>query len=162
MLQSLANVPMVCDAGLADRSTLTAGTIGTGAYTLTEAVPNDHYTYEINPDYAWGPNGATTKEAGLPATVIAKVIPNETTAANLLLAGDVNAAQIVGPDAARLDGAKLFSAAIEALLGEQWYNQAEGHVTSDPAVRMALTQAVDFDELQKVLTPSSTGARHSD
>ena len=156
VLQSLANVPMVCDAGLKDRTTLAAATDGTGPYTLTEAVPNDHYTYEINPDYAWGPSGATTKEAGLPKTVVAKVIPNETTAANLLLAGDVNAAQIVGPDAARLDSAKLFSQTIEALLGEQWYNQADGHVTSDPAVRMALTQAVDFDELQKVLT-SNTG-----
>ncbi|MEU1973109.1 ABC transporter substrate-binding protein [Microbacterium sp. NPDC019599] len=156
-LQGFANVPMVCDAGLADRSQLADTTIGTGPYVLTEAVSGDHYTYELNEDYAWGPGGATADEKGLPATVVARIIPNETTSANLLMSGEVNAAQIVGPDAQRLEAAKLFSVGIEALLGEQWYNQGEGHVTSDPAVRMALTQALDIAELQKVVT-SNAGA----
>ena len=157
VLQGLTNVPMVCDAGLADRSQLSAGTLGTGPYVLTEAVPNDHYTYEINEDYAWGPDGATTQEDGLPSTIIARIIPNETTAANLVLSGEVNAAAIVGPDAQRLESAGLFSQSIEALLGEQWYNQNEAHATSDPAVRMALTQALDLGELQGVLTSNAGG-----
>lgn len=157
VLESLANVPMVCAAGLEDRSTLTDATLGTGPYVLTEAVPNDHYTYEINPDYAWGPGGATTKEKGMPATIVARIIPNETTSANLVLSGEINAAQVVGPDAQRLEAAGLFSQSIEALLGEQWYNQNEGHVTSDPAVRMALTQALDLAELQKIVTSGAGG-----
>ncbi len=33
---------------------------GTGPYELTEAVPGDHYTYQIRDGYTWGPNGATT------------------------------------------------------------------------------------------------------
>jgi peptide/nickel transport system substrate-binding protein len=156
-LQGLANVPMVCDAGLADRDQLTGATLGTGLYALTEAAPNDHYTYTLNKDYAWGPGGITAKEKGLPATVIAKVIPNETTSANLLLSGEVNAASIVGPDAQRLEAAKLFSGSLDALLGEQWYNQNAGHLTSDPAVRMALTQALDLAQLQKVLTSGAGG-----
>lgn len=151
-LQGFANVPMVCDAGLEDRSQLADSTVGTGPYVLTEAVSGDHYTYELNEEYAWGPGGATAKEKGLPASIVARIIPNETTSANLLLSGEVNAAQIVGPDAQRLEGADLYSVGIEALLGEQWYNQNDGHATSDPAVRMALTQALDLAEMQKVVT----------
>jgi len=151
-LEGLANVPMVCDAGMDDRDQLAASTLGTGPYVLTEAVPNDHYTYELNEDYAWGPGGVTADEQGLPATVVARIIPNETTAANLVMSGEINAAAIVGPDAKRLEGAGLFSQSVEALVGEQWYNQGEAHATSDPAVRMALTQALDLPELQKVLT----------
>lgn len=157
VLQGLANVHMVCAAGLEDRTILTAGTSGTGPYVLTEAVPNDHYTYEAREDYTWGPNGASTADEGMPATVIARIIPNETTAANLLTTGEVNASTIVGPDAQRLESAGLFSAGEEVLIGEQWYNQGETHATSDPAVRMALTQALDLAELQKVLT-SGAGA----
>ena len=152
LLAGLANVAMVCDAGLTDRSVLADSTVGTGPYVLTEGTPNDHYTYELNADYAWGPDGVTAEEKGLPATVTAKIVSNETTAANLLLSGDLNAAQIVGADAERLDAAGLFRQDTQALLGEQWYNHLDGHPTSDPAVRMALTQAVDLAELQKVLT----------
>ena len=37
-------------------------------------------------------------------------------------------------------------------MGEQWYNHNDGHATSDPAVRMGLTQALDLDELASVAT----------
>lgn len=151
-LEGLTSVPMICDAGLADRSLLTDGTIGTGPYVLTEAVANDHYTFAINEAYAWGPGGITTAEPGLPATVTARIIPNETTSANLVLSGEINAAQVIGPDAQRLVSANLFYDEVEAVVGEQWYNQNPAHITSDPAVRMALTQALDLDELRNVLT----------
>lgn len=157
VLNGLSNVPMVCDAALADRTLLASETVGTGPYVMTEAVADDHYTFEINEDYAWGPGGSTTAEGGLPTTVTAKIVSNETTAANLLLSGDLNAAQIVGADAERLDAAGLFRQETQALLGEQWYNQADGHPTSDPAVRMALTQAIDFEEMRKVLTSGAGG-----
>ena len=85
------------------RSRWRTGTAGTGPYELTEAVPGDHYTYEIRDGYTWGPNGATTDEKGLPDTVVMKIVENEGTAANLLLSGEVNAATIQGPDAKRLD-----------------------------------------------------------
>ena len=39
-----------------------------------------------------------------------------------------------------------------AMVGEQWYNHDDGRETSDPAVRMALTQALDLDELASVAT----------
>ncbi|GAB1819009.1 ABC transporter substrate-binding protein [Herbidospora sp. RD11066] len=151
-LNAFSNLPMVCDAGMKDRATLKAATNGTGPYVLTEAVPSSRYTYRLREGYTWGPGGATTAEKGMPATVVVKVVANETTSANELLAGTINAVQVIGPDGDRLAGAGLASVGTQALIGQQWYNQAEGHPTSDPAVRMALTQAVDLKQLQVAMT----------
>ena len=152
VLNGLASLPMVCESGMKDRKSLADSTAGTGPYELTEAVPGDHYSYQIRDGYTWGPNGATTAENGMPDTIVMKVIQNEGTAANLLLSGDVNAALIQGPDAKRLDAANLFSVSTTAMVGEQWYNHNEGHETADADVRMALTQAIDFNELASVAT----------
>lgn len=157
LLLGLSGLPMVCDSSLTDRSALAAGTDGTGPYVLTEAVPSDHYTYELREDYAWGPGGATVDEPGIPAKVNVRIVSDGTTAANLLLSGEVNAAQLTGPDADRALGADLFVREGTAIAGEQWYNHAEGHPTSDPAVRKALTQAVDLDELANVITAGKGG-----
>ena len=70
---------------------------------------------------------------GMPDTIVIKIVENETTSANLLLSGELNAAQIIGPDAERLDKPGLFAAETPALIGEQWYNHADGRATSDPA-----------------------------
>lgn len=163
VLQGLASLPIVCASGMDDRASLTDSTQGTGPYELSEAAPGDHYTYQLREGYTWGPDGATTAEKGLPATIVVKVVENESTAVNLLVSGQINATPVVGADAERLDAQGLFAAETETIVGEQWYNHAEGHATSDPKVRMALTQALDFPELQKVLTsgrgaPASTFA----
>jgi peptide/nickel transport system substrate-binding protein len=152
VLNGLASVPIVCPSGMTDRAKLATATAGTGPYELTEAAPGDHYTYKIRDGYTWGPDGATSATKGLPDTVVFKVVANETTAANLVLSGGLTAAQITGPDATRLEKAGLFTAKTPVIVGEQWYNHAVGRVTSDPKVRMALTQALDLDQLQKVLT----------
>src|SRR4051812_37588236 len=152
VLNGLASLPMVCESGMNDRKSLAATTDGTGPYELTDAAPGDHYTYQIRDGYTWGPNGATTAEKGMPDTVVMKVIQNETTSANLLVSGEINAATIMGPDAKRLDGAGLFSTSTPAMVGEQWYNHNDGHETSDAGVRMGLTQALDLGELASVAT----------
>ena len=152
VLNGLASLPIVCPGGMDDRKSLADSTSGTGPYELTEAAPGDHYSYQIRDGYTWGPDGATTATEGMPDTIVMKIVQNETTSANLLVSGEINAAQIIGPDAERLEKQGLFSAKTTALLGEQWYNHADGHATSDPDVRMALTQALDLPELQKVLT----------
>ena len=157
VLNGLGSLPMVCAAGMQDRASLKDKTNGTGPYELTEAVPGDHYTYQIRDGYTWGPNGATTAETGMPDTIVMKIVQNEGTAANLLLAGDINAATIQGPDAKRLDAANLFSVSTTAMVGEQWYNHDAGHETSDAAVRMALTQAIDYGELASVATAGEGG-----
>src|SRR5262249_7639976 len=85
LIQGLALVQMVCAKGLANRSILVHGTDGTGAYAMTAGIPGDHYSFVVRKGYKWGPNGATTATAGLPAKVTIKVVTNESTAANLLL-----------------------------------------------------------------------------
>ena len=59
---------------------------------------------------------------------------NESTAANLLLAGDLNAAQVVtGPDRARLEGARLKSAGVRNPVGEMLFNERSGAPDVRPA-----------------------------
>ncbi|MFN8622207.1 MAG: ABC transporter substrate-binding protein [Chloroflexota bacterium] len=152
VLNGLSDLPIVCASGLADRTTLASATAGTGPYVLTEAAPGDHYTYTVRDGYTWGPSGATTADAGLPGTVVLRVVENASTAANLLLSGDVNVASVIGPDAKRAEGANLFSVDTAVIIGEMWFNHADGHATADPAVRTALTQALDLAQLQQVLT----------
>lgn len=152
VLQGLANLPIVCPKGMADRKSLQDSTDGTGPYELTDAQPDDHYTYQIRDGYTWGPDGATTATEGMPDTIVMKIVQNESTAANLLLSDDLNGAIINGPDRKRLDAAGLHTDDTQALLGEQWYNQNSGHATSDPDIRQALTQALDLEQLEKVYT----------
>jgi peptide/nickel transport system substrate-binding protein len=152
VLNGLASLPMVCVAGMKNRKNLARHTAGTGAYQLTEAASGDHYTFTKRSGYTWGPNGASTATAGLPAKIVVKIVPNETTAANLLLSGGLSAATVRGADVKRLEAAHLFSADVNALEGEMWFNQAKGRPGADPAVRVAMTRALDMAQLAKVLT----------
>ncbi|WP_222195437.1 ABC transporter substrate-binding protein [Modestobacter italicus] len=152
VLEGLTSLPMVCASGLADRSVLAGESRGTGPYELTEVVPTDHVTYSLREGYTWGPDGAGTDAEGMPDEVVVQVVPNETTSSNLLLSGGLNAATVLGPDAQRLTGADLFASTQDAVLGEMWFNHAAGRPGADPAVRTALTQALDLGELQEVLT----------
>ncbi len=157
VLNGLANLPIVCRSGLQDRKSLAATSAGTGPYELTQAVPGSQYTYRIREGYTWGPDGASTAVAGMPDTIVMKIVQNPGTAANLLLSGGLNASVVSGPDTKRLDAAKLFSASTPGLSGEQWYNHGQGHRTADPAVRKALTQALNLPQLAQVLTAGNGG-----
>lgn len=152
LLQGLASLYMVCKQGMADRKTLARKTDGTGLYTLTEDVSGDHVSYTKRAGYTWGPNGVTSTTNGLPAKVVVKFVSNETTAANLLLSGGLNASTILGPDGKRLQAAKLFVSKTPTVRGLMWFNQAPKRAGSDPLVRKALTQALDLPKLRKILT----------
>jgi peptide/nickel transport system substrate-binding protein len=153
LLETLPNVPIVCEAALADRSVLTAGTLGTGPYVLTEAVVDDHYTYTRRDGYTWGPDGATTDAEGMPKYIKVQVVGSDTTAVNMLLTGDINMAEVSsGPDGQRAEDAGIPFVAIPALIGETWYHHGDGHPTSDFFVREALVEALDFDALNDVIS----------
>jgi peptide/nickel transport system substrate-binding protein len=148
----VGGLPIVCAKGMKDRGMLKQGADGTGMFTLGEAVPGDHYTLNLRDDYSWGPGDATGTAKGLPDTVVLKVIGNESTAANLLLSGEVNAGQILGADRDRLDAAGLYRRDVVAPLGELLFNQQAGHPGEDESVRRALTQGLDLESLGKVLS----------
>jgi peptide/nickel transport system substrate-binding protein len=153
--RNVGTLPIVCRKGLTNRSILKRGGSGTGMFTLTQAVVDDHYTFTRRKDYAWGPGGSKADAAGLPDTVVLKVVSNETTAANLLLAREVNAALIAGQDKERVAARLDFKRAVHAPLGELWFNQGRGEPTAAPEVRRALTQALDLTQLRKVVTSGS-------
>ncbi|WP_067177967.1 ABC transporter substrate-binding protein [Microtetraspora niveoalba] len=157
ILESAPVLFVVCGKGAEDRSLLARGTSGSGPYTLTEAVPGDHYTFQVREDYVWGPGGATTKESGQPAKIVLKVVPNEQTAANLLISGGINGAVIYGADRARLEATPgIGKTVISGGNGQFFYHQGEDRPARDPAVRRALTQALNLKELAGVAS-SGTG-----
>ncbi len=152
LLRNLGGLPIVCGKGLADRSTLAKGQHGSGMFAITEIVPNDHYTLTRRKDYAWGPGDWKREQPGLPEKVTFRVVQNMTTAANLLLSGELNAARITGQDQQRLRAQKLFHGDQVVPMGELFFNQAPGRAGGDQAVRRALVQALDLAQIGKVLT----------
>lgn len=150
--RTVGGLHIVCAKGMADRTTLAQGADGTGMFTVTEAVANDHYTLTRREDYAWGPGDWRTDQRGLPDQVVIRIVANETTAANLLVSGEANAAPFVGPDQQRLRGQRLFERSTLALTGELWFNQKDGLPGADENVRRALTQALDLTELGQVVS----------
>ncbi|MFC7307120.1 ABC transporter substrate-binding protein [Streptomyces monticola] len=154
LLRNAGSVPIACGKGLKDRTALAKGGKGsnTGMFTMTEAVAGDHYTLTRRKDYAWGPGSWKRAQKGLPDKVTIRVVPNETTAANLLLSGELNAAPVVGPEQKRLAARKLFHADVQAPVGELFFNQNAGRPGADVQVRRALVQALDLPGLGKVIT----------
>ncbi|MFI9550055.1 ABC transporter substrate-binding protein [Nonomuraea endophytica] len=158
LVETLGRVPIVCDKGLDDPKLLENTTVGSGPFVLTKVVRGDTYTFTRRDGYTWGPDGVAGNVLGSPATIVFKVVPNETTRANLLLAGQVNLANVAGPDRERLLARKLERFDLPAMFGELWYNQRDDRPGADPLVRRALTAALDLDELMNVVT-SGTGRR---
>jgi peptide/nickel transport system substrate-binding protein len=157
LVQNVGGLPIVCPKGMADRALLKEGADGTGPFTLTQVIPDDQYTLTARKGYNWGPGNWTANPAGFPAKVVFKIVPNYTTAANLLLADSVNLVSVLGPDVQRLKAKHLFEQDVIANLGELWFNQKPGTPTADLAVRRALTEAVDLPQLGQVVAPSGQG-----
>jgi peptide/nickel transport system substrate-binding protein len=154
---NIGGLPIVCDKGLKDRSLLKQGGGGSGMFTVAEDVADDHITLTRRKDYAWGPGDWKKDQTGLPDKVVIKIVTNPSTAANLLLSGAVNAAVLSGTDAQRVAAKKLFKRDVPAALGELWFNQNAGQPGADEHVRLALTQALDLQQIGKVVT-GGTGA----
>lgn len=150
LLDMTGPVPMVCRAGLNDRSRLQRGTEGTGLFKLSEARPNDRYVYTRRSGYFWGPEGTTSETIGVPREVVFRVIGNQTTAANLLLAGQLTVAAVSGPDRLRLEAAGFRGVPNRGPAIQMWFNQTPQRATADPRVREALSMAVDVAMIAKV------------
>ncbi|WP_251053537.1 ABC transporter substrate-binding protein [Streptomyces sp. ISL-66] len=159
ILQSTRYLFMVCGKGLKDRSLLKSGTSGSGPFQLTRARPNQSYTFTRRTDYTWGPGGATASDPAMPDSVVLKVVGSESTAANLLLSHQLNAAQFAGPDRARVTNVPGVTTTVQANgTQEFFFHQGNGHPGHDPAVRKALLQAVDLQALGAIST-GGTGQR---
>ncbi|MDH6127512.1 ABC transporter substrate-binding protein [Kitasatospora sp. GP82] len=148
--RTLGLLPIVCPAGLDRPQSLDRGTAGTGPYVLTGYTAGGPYEFTVREGYTWGPAGATTATPGLPARIVVSVVPQESTAANLLLTGGVNIATVRGPDRSRLAGRGLATTDVATVVGLTFFNQRPGRPLNDPAVRRALVAALDRQGLANV------------
>ncbi len=152
ILETIGQLPIVCAKALKDPKILKSGSDGTGPFVLTKAVPGQTYTFAVRNGYTWGPSGVTTSAPGTPATVVLRVVENETTAANLLLSGQVNLARILGADVKRLQAQGLKSIQRKAPQAWLYFNQIGDRPTADRQVRQALVQSIDIPQIVKVST----------
>ncbi len=150
LLRTVGMLPIVCAKGLSNPKSLATGSDGTGPFVLSEVVPGQSYTFVVREDYRWGPGGASTSAPGTPGKVVLRVITNKTTAANLVMSGEVNFAQIDGEDQQRLDAQGVRKAELAGPGVWLWYNHIGDQPTADARVRRALTAALDLDEVVKV------------
>ena len=136
---------IICPAGISNPTTMKSKPAGSGPYTLETNNQGDSLTAALRPDWSWGPQGVTSKTAGLPAKVTFKLVASETTAANLLTTGGVDMALITSNDVVRL----LADPSLSHKDAHSFYafplvvNQAAGHPGADPVLREALFQAID-------------------
>ena len=153
LLEGAGSLPIVCPAGLANPTSIEHASNGTGPYKVTRYVAGDHYMLEAREGYKWGPGGVTNAEPGSPKTVKIVFVQNESTAANQLVSGQINAVQITGPDRERLDADKsLKRFDIPVIVGELNSNQAAGRLLADQQIRIAAAAALDRAPVAKVGT----------
>ncbi|MFC9930569.1 ABC transporter substrate-binding protein [Streptomyces sp. NPDC127190] len=150
VLRTIGLLPVVCPAGLARPGALDRSTAGTGPYVLSGYTSGGPYLFTRRKGYAWGPGGATNAAAGQPERIVVSVVPQESTAANLLLTGGVNIATVTGPDRARLSGHGLATAQVPTVVGLTFFNERPGRPLSDPGLRRALVGALDRKGLANV------------
>jgi peptide/nickel transport system substrate-binding protein len=155
LLQSTGAVEMVCQAGLDDPATLADATNGTALYALSDVAAGSAYTYTKRDDYTWGPQDVTSETEGLPDEIVARVVADEATSANLLISGELNAAPVIGADRTRVEGAGLDSVGVLNPIGQMLFNEREDRPTSDLRVRQALTLALDQEAVGELVTDGS-------
>jgi peptide/nickel transport system substrate-binding protein len=149
LLQTLGDVPIVCGQGMAHPSMLTSKSDGTGPFVLQSASQTS-YTYVVRKGYTWGPNGASTSAPGTPAKIVLDIVTNPTTAANLLLAGQLSATQVLGPDAKRLVEQHVAQSTVQVQAAGLYFTEDPSQATSDVQVRQALVAAMNFSQLAEV------------
>ena len=80
---------VICPAGLKDPSLMNEKPMGSGPYEMTSDQRGVEYTLQARPKYNWGPGGWSTRNNGVPQTLIERVIVNPVTAMNEGLTGAV-------------------------------------------------------------------------
>jgi peptide/nickel transport system substrate-binding protein len=156
LVSELTGMYVLCRAGLDDHDAVAKKAIGTGPYTLEEAVSGDRYVFKPRKEYTWGPDGQTMDDKGVPTEAVVRIIDSQTTIANLLRSGELNLSAVGGTDAERLpDDIESLDAISPA--GMVWFNENEGHPGADPAVREALVAGVDRKALADVSSGKTGG-----
>jgi peptide/nickel transport system substrate-binding protein len=150
LLNTLSFMALPCGDGADDPESLVTTSSGSGPFVLETATPNSEYVMVKRDGYDWGPNGETSDDPGFPDKVTMRIIDSESTAANLLLSGELNAAVVNGQDRQRVGDLKQEPNVSGGVVMS--FNEGDGRVTADRAVRIALTQAMNRDEVATAVT----------
>jgi peptide/nickel transport system substrate-binding protein len=103
---------VLCRAGTqaltTDPNAIKEKTYGTGPYEIVSATHGDQVVFKLRPEWKWGPviNGKQMTAKDLADNWIWKIVPNSTTAANLMLTGGLD---ILVTDGANVDRLKADS-----------------------------------------------------
>ncbi|WP_116998973.1 ABC transporter substrate-binding protein [Desertimonas flava] len=121
--------------------------VGTGPYRFVEYTIGEELILEANPDYT--SIRTDLENHGRPAydRVVFRYVDNESTRANLLTAGEVDIAQLAGPEAQRLSAGGDLNVDIFPSISEHWV-VLNATVITDPAVREAIFAAIDRDGIR--------------
>lgn len=152
IVRLLGTRPIVCPKGIADPASFEKASAGTGPYVLSHYTSGGPYRLEVRTGYRWGPDGARTDEPGVPIAIVLSVVPSPATAANQLIAGDVDAFYTPDPDSVRAPGPDVTRLEVPAVTGMGSFNQRSGRATADPLVRKALLTAIDTGQAAAVAT----------
>lgn len=148
---SFTTLGITCDSALEDPAALASASDGTGPYVLAEYVNGSHVTLQRRDDYAWGPEGFDIEE--LPATLQIDLVVDPNTQVNLLLGGDADAALLGVEQLPRIEAAEGFSTQVsDTSVTMMMFNERDGLPGAEEAVRLALAQALDFQEIADVQT----------
>lgn len=154
---SISVTGIVCAPGLADLDALAAGAVegaGSGPYVLTAQDPGVKYTYELREDYNQWPEW--TEVEGTPANTLEVTLsPDPTATTNLIFDGQIDIGKIMPDSTARFEGQQGFE--FRDFLFSDYvvmFNQREGHMFEDPALRKAVAQVINRDDLKTVAMES--------
>lgn len=123
---------------------------GTGPFVLTEAVKNDHYTLERNPDW-WGKDAAGNKLPFLDKIIVKPILEPDVRLTNLRT-GDVQVLNnLAGKDvpAVKADPTLTYQEVGAFDFGSMIPNRSKGFIFEDARLVKAVAMALDRDEILK-------------
>ena len=137
----------VADAMGAD-FTLKPFKAGTGPFILTEAVKNDHYTLEKNPDW-WGKDAAGNKLPFLDKIIVKPILDGDVRLTNLRTGQAQVLNNVAGKDvpAVKADTSLTYIEAGSFAWSSMIPNEASGFLFSDRRLVKAVSMAIDRQEL---------------
>ncbi len=151
LAEEVGQLPIVCSAGLSDPSKLDSQTFGTGPYRLDSMTAGQTYTYKRVESYKSGlADGVTIDQ--LPQTVTVNVVTDQSTAANMLMSGDLNLIKLTGSDQKRIDTSQYTATTGLSSPMNAFFNQNSDRATGSVEVRQAIAEALDRDSVATAIT----------
>ncbi|TNM36520.1 ABC transporter substrate-binding protein [Nocardioides albidus] len=147
---------IICPAGLKDPEGLANGTVEgafSGPYALGETKPGVSYTYELRKGYDAWPEFAEPLTGKPASKLVFSIATDQATAANKLLSGDLQIANLGGENIDRVSKGDFNR--VKTIIANVYvmFNERPGHFFADNAeARQAVARAIDRDAYNNVFS----------